>query len=260
MQIIPYLLFYLFALSPFICEAWLREEIQKVDIQQLSLEECLLPKDHPLQDELKDLFKKSHMFKSNEHLRRAGFYPCNKPQKSFMVATHPNLKKYLIKKYNDQVPQKKQIKKYLDRINAARALQKFIELNHLKSITVPQKWIYKLSKSFSNPQTGQSSYLLIVEKMDILNGGDDPNGEVAIKYRHIEYDILRELCIVLYHFRGLDSSLRNMPFTQGNQIAFIDTEHWQDKDRDFLQHIRRYLNPDLLEYSLMIYEELKDPK
>lgn len=249
-----------FILLSLICEATI-QEIQTVKIERLKLEGCLLPEDHPLHAQLKGLFIDPDMFKSNECLRLAGFHPCNKPLKPFMVATHPKLKHYIIKKYRDDVSQHKQLKNYLDRISASRALRKFIQLNHLQHITVPQKWIYKLPKRFS-PKINQKSYILIVEKVDICSGADDLNGEIAQKYKSMNFDILKELCLVLYYFRGLDSSLRNMPFTRQNQIAFIDTEHWQDESRPFLRHVMPYLSPEHQQYALAIYEELsmKDPR
>lgn len=256
MQLINQTLFFcFFILSSFICEATIGE-IKPVKVEKLKLEECLLPEDHPLQARLRGFFKDPDMFKSNECLRQAGFSPCNKPAKPFMVATHPKLKHYIIKKYRDDISQRQQLKNYLNRISAARALKKFIQLNHLQHITVPQKWIYELPKRFSTKKN-RKSYLLIVEKVDMYSGADDPNGEVAQKYNSMDFDILKELCIVLYYFRGLDSSLRNMPFTHHNQIAFIDTEHWQDEDRPFLRHAMSYLSLDRQQYALAIYEELQ---
>lgn len=245
-------------LSSFTCEA-LHGDIQKVNIHKLELEKCLLPKDHPLQGRLKALFENSHMFESNDQLKQAGFHPFNKrSQPSLMVASHPAIKGYLIKKFKNEVPQDKQLDNYLDRISGAKALRKFIKVNKLQHIVVPQKWLYRLPKSFADLQTGERTYILIVEHMDICNGGNNPNGTVGTKYHNMDFDILRELCIVLYYFRGLDSSLRNMPFTHQNTIAFVDTEKWWDKDREgFLRRAISYLSQDRQEYALAVFEELR---
>ena len=246
-----------FILSLFICEV-LHGDIQKVSIHKLELEDCLLPKDHPLQDRLNALFENPNMFESNEHLQQAGFLPFNRTTKPLMVASHPAIKKYLIKKFKDKVTQSKQLSNYLMRISCARALREFIRLNNLQHIVMPKKWLYRLPKRFSDSKTGKRTYVLIVEDMDICSGGDDPNGEVARRYYNMDFDTLRELCIVLHHFRGLDSSLRNMPFTNQNTIAFVDTEHWSDEKRELLRHTKHYLSEDRLEYALAVFGELRE--
>jgi hypothetical protein len=257
MRFISYVyVFFFFILSFFTCEATF-DDRHKVKIRKLSIKECLLPKDHPLQEKLKKLFKNPQMFKSNEHLKRAGFFPLNRDRKPCMVASHPVIKNYFIKKFKSRVSYRRQITNYLNRISAARALRKFIELNNLKHIVVPQKWLYQLPMQFSDPQTGKRLYVLIVEDMHICSGEDDPKGETAKKYNQMDFDTLREFCIVLYHFRGLDSSLRNVPFTEEDTLAFIDTEHWSDENRDFLRHAKKFLSQDRLDYAMAIYEELR---
>lgn len=230
--------------------------IQGVKVRKLALKDCLLPQDHPLQTRLRGLFKDSTMFASNECLSLAGFQPINREHRLLLVARHPTIKNYLIKKFKNNVSFKREIDNYLNRISAARALRKFIKLNNLKYISVPRKWLYPLPRRFSDPRTNQRSYLLIVEDMKICSGGDDPNGEIGKQYYNMNFDILRELCIVLYYFRGLDSSVRNMPFTQHGTIAFVDTEHWQDKNRGFLRLAKDYLRPDHLKYAWEIFEQL----
>ena len=38
-------------------------------------------------------------------------------------------------------------------------------------------------------------------------------------------NLLRDLCTVLFKFRGLDFTPRNVPFTRDHKIAYIDTEY-----------------------------------
>lgn len=248
-----FFVFSLFAPPHLLCD------IQEVKIHRLKVEDCLLPEDHPLHDRLANLFKNPQIFKSNEHLRRAGFQPLNRESRPIMVARHAVIENYLIKKFKTgQTLRYKEINNYLDRISAARALHHFIKLNHLEHIVVPQKWLYPLPKRFSDSKSGKRMYVLIVEDMDICSGGDDPNGEIGRRYSNMSFEILRELCIVLYYFRGLDSNVFNIPFTHQNKIAFVDTEKWKDVDREFLSRVKHYLNQDQLEYAARIFEELRE--
>jgi hypothetical protein len=232
-------------------------EIQRVNTQDLKINDCLLSWKNPLQIRLKHLFQNPHIFRSPQHLKQAGFDLLGKTRRGFMVASHPVMGNYLIKKFQDYVPWTQQMDNYLRRINGARRLREFIKVNHLKHIVVPQKWLYQLPEQFTDPTTDKKSYVLVVEKIDICSGGADPEGEIAKQYYQIDFDILRELCIVLYYFRGLDSGLQNMPFTHQNKIAFIDTEHWGNQRKGFLSHAMHYLSPDRQEYALAVFEELR---
>ena len=243
-------------LSLYICEVF-AGDIQTVNFHKLKLKDCLLPEDHPLQNKLKSLFEEPDMFQSPQHLRNAGFNVFDRIRRGFMVASHPTIKNYLIKKFQDETPQKQQVNNYLRRINGARTLREFIKLNNLQHIVVPRKWLYRLPKKFSDPDTGKRTYVMIAEKIDICSGEKDPDGEVARRYNNMDFDILRELCIVVYYFKGLDSGLQNMPFTYQNKIAFIDTEHWKNERDDFLRHTMHHLTPDRQEYALGVLEELR---
>lgn len=221
------------------------------------LKEYLLPADHPLHAKLEILFTDPDLFSSPTYMRESGFKLKDRPRnKSLMVARHFLLPKYLLKKHQSYISPSDQLKNYLKRIRGARALEAFIELNHLKYIVVPKKWLYELPEIYSDPITKEKSYILIVEDMDICGGGKKRHGETAQKYYNIDLAMLRELCFVLYYFRGLDSMLHNLPFTHSNQIAFIDTERWEKKRENFMSHILTFLRKDCQEYALTMYQEL----
>jgi hypothetical protein len=226
---------------------------------KLTVNDCLLPDDHPLQKKLKTLFKFGNdgMFRSRKHLRQAGFQVLNRIHRGLMVASHPSLKQYLIKKFQNKISQKDQLNNYLSRINGARALRAFTEVNNLKHIVVPQKWLYRLPKRYSNPETKERSYILIVEKIDICSGGEDFDGEVARRYHNIDLEVLREICVILYYFRGLDSRLHNLPFTHLGKIAFIDTERWERERQEFLANILPFLSYDRQAFALGVLQELQ---
>jgi hypothetical protein len=82
--------------------------------------------------------------------------------------------------------------------------------------------------------------VLVVEEIDVLTVK-----EIGNRYRTIDEAILRELCLVLFRFRGLDSIIDNVAFTTDGKLAFIDTEHWYGGlRRPYLRHIRRFLSSD----------------
>lgn len=217
------------------------------------LEPYLLPDKHPLQEQINHLFENSQMFESVDQLQKSGFEVLPRVHRGLMVASHSTMNGYLIKKFQNHISQKHQLNNYVSRIRGARALNLFISKNHLKHIIVPKKWLYALPKKFSDSVTKEKTYILIVEKLDILTG----NGEVAKRYQSIEEPILKELCMVVYRFRGLDSVLHNMPFTHQNKIAFIDTEKWNIKRKGFLHSIMPFLSEDGKAYARSTYEELK---
>lgn len=234
-------------------------EFQGVVVHELEVNECLMPQDHPLQSQFKDLFQDRHMFLSLSHLKKCGFTTLSYKRNKIMVARHPDIKHYLIKKFCDVNFRSKeeQLNNYLKRITGARALQEFINLNQLKHIVVPQKWLYELPNQFSNAKTGEKSYVLIVEDMNIYTFDGKKGGKTARKYYSIEYDILKELCTVVYFFRGLDSGPYNLAFTRQNKIAFIDTEYWDEWDREgLLGRLLPYLGPNRKKYAMQVFKEL----
>lgn len=257
MYLINRLQFSILITLPLLICGILSAEIREIDLPKLNLNDCLLPKDHPLQEKLHNLFADSDMFKSPQHLQNVGFNVLDRVHRGLMVASHPAIENYLIKKFQDSVSQKSQLANYIRRINGARNLSEFIKLNNLQHIIVPQKWLYQLPKHFSDAKTGKRTYVLIVEEIDLCDGGKDPQGEVAKRYYNIDLEILRELCTVVYFFRGLDSMLHNMPFTYQNKIAFIDTERWNWKRKGYLKQAMPFMSHDRQKYALNVFKELQ---
>ncbi len=222
-------------------------------------QEYLLPEDHPFQDKLKSLFTDKKMFSSTKNFKKAGFETMKRDSRnSLMVAKHPSIGNYLFKKHKDYISHHEQLVNYLTRISGARALSDFIGSKNLQHILTPKKWLYLLPKEFSDPITNEKSYILIVEDMDIYSGGKDPKGDVARKYYNIDLNILKELCVVLIHFRGLDSRLHNVPLTRSGKIAFIDTECWEEEEREgFMTYILPFLSKVRKKYVKSVYQELK---
>lgn len=154
-----------------------------------------------------------------------------------MVAGHASVSDQLFKKYNNDVSLKDQLKNYRRRVEGAEKLRAFIATERLTQIVAPRKRLQELPPSFAHK--GMTSYVLVVDRLELLSSSESKQ-----LYRQIDNETLRQLCTVLRTFRGLDSGARNVPFTRSGQIAFVDTERWED-DRDVpLRRIRGYLSDE----------------
>jgi hypothetical protein len=168
------------------------------------------------------LFVDPTMFDSRKAWRRAGFDVLD-PAKDTecMVAVHPSALGCLFKKYTDDVSPKEQHANYAARIEGARRLAELIRRQALQHVVVPGKHLHALPKSF-----GKAPYVLVVERIDIV--GREASER---RYNDIADDVLRDLLHVLVALPGLDSNSKNVQFTQGGKIAFVDLENWDRSDR-----------------------------
>lgn len=239
------------------------ENIKKSHLFRLSvapenITSYLLPKTHPLHEKLPHLFSNFHMFLSDQHLKKAGFkVQFGNLGKGLMIGEHPLIPNYLIKKFPDRIKQVKQLENYLKRIQGAEVLRNGIKKHNFKHLVVPEKWLYKLPKKFP-----RHSYVLVVEKMDIYDGGDDPEGSNRQLYYNMDKEILTELCTLLHEVGGCDSHPRNMPFTHSGKIALVDTEAVgteRTKDR-FLVRTIPALNQELQTYAIALWNKLENEK
>jgi hypothetical protein len=218
------------------------------------LKSYFLPRNHPLNSSLGHLFQYSFMFRSPKYLTAAGFH-VKVSHHRLMVAKHPNISNYLIKKFIDRIPRTSQLKNFIKRIRGARCLRQHIKKLGLKHIVVPHKWLYPLPKKFSS-----NSYVLVVEEMDVYDDWDDPNGKARELYYNMDREILTEFCMLLHAVGGCDSIPRNQPFTRSGQIAFIDTEHVGEHKGHFYKHIVPALNPELQDYAIALWKKLEQEK
>ena len=185
--------------------------------------------------DLEALFRDPSVFESNRSWREAGFDVVvgDGDKSSIMVASHLDAPGYLFKSYSDaKVSPKDQRKNYRRRIEGADKLRALVDRKRLTSIVVPGKHLHTLPR--------KRSYVLVVEQIQLQS-----NDASRQSYREISDATLRQLCVVLRKFRGLDSGVRNVPFTTTGQIAFIDTERWDEKKkRAPLRRLRDYLSSD----------------
>jgi hypothetical protein len=177
------------------------------------------------------------MFHSRSDWTAAGFDVFDRSHENkIMVARHPMLEGLLVKKYSDSAPAEEQLANYQARVLGANLLQAFVRDHGLTRIVVPDKQIIELPPVFI--RADQRSHVLVVQRLDILS----PDDSIAA-YRRVDPMALRELCFVLFHFRGLDSIVDNVPLTSDGRIAFIDTEKWsRGRKRPYMRHLRQHLS------------------
>lgn len=191
--------------------------------------------------DLKGLFPDPDILDSNSRWRKAGFAVEGEGGESdIMVASHPSAHGYLFKKYSKKVSPKDQLKNYRRRIKGAEKIKALVTIQHLTKIVVPGKHLHELSAS---------SYVLVVERLTLLSTSRSKE-----MYGRIDNETLRQLCVVLRAFRGLDSGARNVPFTEGGQIAFVDTERWNDDRKVPLKRIREYLSDQQWEFAEALFK------
>ena len=200
--------------------------------------------------DLDKLFTDADMFDSRRTWRLTGFDVLEPAKKTeCMVAAHRSAPGYLFKKYADDVSQKEQHANYAARIEGAGRLAEFVRHEDLQHIVVPKKHLHELPKSFRKP-----ACVLVVERLDIV--GSEASER---RYRNVADGVLRDLLRVIVRFKGLDSNSKNVQFTQGGKIAFIDLENWGRTDRDEvrLKSIGSYLSKDRLKLARKILDELE---
>ncbi|CUI16617.1 conserved putative secreted protein [Candidatus Protochlamydia naegleriophila] len=221
-----------------------------------ALEPYMLPRNHPLKGYLSILFSNPNMFKSSSHFRKAGFHVIRGHRK-LMVGGHPHVPDYLFKKFPNSMPQAKQLENFLKRQKGAQVLRNYILTHNYKYLVIPQKWLIKLPRSFSQGDKDRS-YVLVVDNMDIHRDYNDPNGICRQLYYNMSVEMLTELCTILHAVGGCDAFPRNQPFTKEGKIAFVDTEHVGKMKGHFLKHIVPALNEELQAYAIALWNKLED--
>lgn len=198
---------------------------------------------------IKLLFSDERMFVSRLTWSSAGFKVFDRLDNGkIMVASHSSAPGVLFKKYCAGMGKKEERENYLRRVEGADRLRVFVGKHGLQRVVVPRKQFLEL------PSCRDSMCMLVVEELDLWS-----NDQTRAAYYTIDPGILRELCVVLFHFRGLDSSAKNIPFMAGGRIAFVDTEHWDRGSRKpYLRHLGEYLQADRQRLAKRIFNQLED--
>lgn len=200
----------------------------------------------PTKLDLGKLFPDAKMFASRQAWRERGFDVVDRDgDEEIMVAWHASAPGLLFKKFTNKVKAANQLTNYQLRAEGAAELRKLVAAQKLERVVVPQKWVRELP---AVPGT----YILIAERVDVLT-----RRETKKAYPRINAQTLRDLCVVVRAFRGLDSGARNMLLTRDGKIAFIDTERWnQERKREYLKHVEDYLTKDQRALAKAIFEQL----
>lgn len=199
----------------------------------------------PIIARLRELFTDRKMFNSYGRFDDEGFRLAEHAEHKIMAGNHKRVPGYVFKKYNNDKPGKKQLVNYLRRIEGSRLLRAFISEQRFEHVVAPRKWLYELPADFSE------RYLVVAEELELVS-----EGETLRKYDRISKEQTRELATVLYYFRGLNSTAANLPFTEDDQIAFIDTERWSN-DKDYLYKVGDRLPGDRRKLAEEIYDALR---
>jgi hypothetical protein len=176
---------------------------------------------NPASSDLGALFRNPNMFESADDWADEGFEILRASLNKITVASHPSVPWYLFKKYvsSGKRDEEDQLDNYQKRLEGALQLRRLIDDKNLKHVVVPRKWLRTLPEEFGSRR--EPAHILVVERLDLLDADESKRA-----YQRIDESILRDLCVALYAFRGLDSTIKNLPFTADGKIAFIDTEHW----------------------------------
>jgi hypothetical protein len=194
------------------------------------------------------LFHDPGMFASRGAWRASGFDVFDRTDLGkIMVARHASAPGYLFKQYSRE-SSKDAHENYPRRIEGARRVRELIAARGLRGVVAPEKWLHALPSEF-----GRSAHVLIVEELALMD-----HDATKDAYGDISKDTLRDLCVVLHAFKGLDSIAKNLPFTTDGRIAFIDTEHW-DRHRDRTHpklHIGSHLSSKRRKLAEKTFEKL----
>jgi hypothetical protein len=203
--------------------------------------------DGPASLDLRGLFRDPDMFDSRSNVTAAGFKVLNKGK--IMVFCHPSVRGLLFKKYTTAVSQKDQRKNYECRLEGSIRLRAFVVGRGLSRIIVPRKWIVELPQEVSRRDT-----LLVVEQLELLG-----SEQTVAAYQRIDAGLLRELCTVLFNFRGMDSNANNLPFLTGSRIGLVDTEHWDRGTRkDYLHHVGEHMSAESRKTAKKLFREFRE--
>lgn len=200
----------------------------------------------PRSIDLRALFHDPAMFDSRAAWTRAGFQViAGSSPTACMVAAHPSAPGYLFKKFTSAVSRRDQDENYEARVEGARRLAKLIRKKKFRHVAVPKKSLHDLPRIF-----GKRARILVVEHLDVLD-----HDATALRYRDIAERALRELMTMIAKFRGLDSTILNVPFLRDGRVAFIDLEHWSRKKRTRLKTIGGYLTAENRDLALKLLDE-----
>lgn len=216
----------------------------------------LLPLDHDARPILDTITQKTRITANQQELINGGFKILRaNSKKKMIVASHPQLKGYLIKIYLDHHNLFKQEGLlWKRRVEGARLIQSTIDkhkYNHL--FKVPKKWIYPLHlqpQSLRRTGVFPKNFILLVEDMQIYDRQSNIQKYQTIMTR----EILDALYKVVTEDMLFDSLfLDNIPFCKDGKIAFIDTEYFNAVKKTIkYEKLNKYLSKNMKKYWMTL--------
>jgi hypothetical protein len=199
------------------------------------------------------------MFESADDWADEGFEILRASDNKITVASHRSVPGYLFKKYVSSGKREAlddQLENYQTRLEGARRLRGLIDDKKLRHVVVPSKWLRTLPEEFGTRR--EPAHILIVERLDLLDADESEHA-----YRRIDESVLRDLCVALYAFRGLDSTAKNLPHTTDGKVAFVDTEHWnrhsdrkKSRQRPRLKYLSAHLSRSSMKFADAMWDHL----
>jgi hypothetical protein len=185
---------------------------------------------------LDTIFSSPDVLKDKKSLENAGFKILHERPSGLLIASHPDLNRYLIKVYPNSVPMSDEEtwQRFGDRCHGAENIRLLIKEKKLKHFSVPHKWIY-----FSTYQKNRP--ILVVTKMDIVDSNESKQ-----RWKLASKKEVKELFHIIH--RGYASSclFRNIPYTTTGQFACIDTEYPKRTPR--YENVKNHLSEEMKVY------------
>ena len=185
-------------------------------------EPYLIPLDHEAIGILDTLFSDPLVLSNVQTLEVSGFKIIRyRRSKKLVVASHPKLKKYLIKAYLEDYNHY-EVRNWASRARGSHFIQTILDENDLNHLfRVPRKWIYPLPRT-KKTNFYHKNFILLVDKMDLLT-------EEQCKHK-FKTQVSESFLLKLYEMIVLtgysDCHLGNLPFCKDGKIALIDLEYY----------------------------------
>lgn len=207
------------------------------------VEGFLLPLDSPLKIKLDEIFSQSRAIRNIDEFKKAGFVVLLDKLHSYLVLSkHPLIPGYLEKVYLDTEQRRRYgIPGWLsltNRCQGAANIRNLIKTKDLRTLTVPDKWLYLLPVTeLANAKEEKNKHPVILIETDMKVVSLDESADAwknKVTTRNLD-----ELYCVLSHGFASSSLTKNVPYTKKGKFAFIDTEKPNkmpryDKARPFL--------------------------
>ncbi len=195
---------------------------KKLQAKYYNPDQYMLPKKCKLRRTLERLFSHPKVIQDNYWFTKAGFKTkFFRVRGSLRVASHPQLKGYLIKMFLESEAREKmwdRQRTLITRAGVAAELRELIKKNKLRKIKVPKKYLFVLPPA---AKTRIKTYVLVVQDMKLVKMEKSKKAWKKIASKRV----LRELYCVLNHGYASLAIDQNIARTKNGKFACIDTEY-----------------------------------